>query len=226
MQENRLLLNSEPDNYLLLNESSPDDYLLLSPTIESINGNVYTQFINCPNINGILNGVQPLITIDVDQFYSDFFDIDTCNKQGLDQWAALLNITRTINVPNFANVFGFDTGQTPVDNVYPCNFGMGNFYDGQTIPSTLGDDDLRSLLRLRYNYITTSATVKNANEIMNVYVQTINPTYKCIVAEISPMEIQFQFNFTISNEQYIIFRTEGVMPVPAGVAYTLLGNAF
>ena len=222
---NYLLLDPNLDNpnYLILDPFLPDNYLLLEPADdEQIDGNVYTQFTNATNLNGLLNNIQPFITISPEVYYQNFFDIDTCNAQGLNQWGALLNINRTINVPDFTNVFGFDDGDTPVDNQYPCNFGMGNFYNGQFIATDLSDNDYRSLLRLRYAYITTNASVYQANQLMNTYVQSIDITYKAYVKEISPMIIQFQFNFNLTNLQYAALTTQDVLPVPLAVAYSIL----
>ena len=224
---NYLLLGPDLDNpnYLILDPTLPYNYLLLEPADdEQLDGNVYTQFVNATNLNGLLNGIQPLITISVEDYYQNFFDINTCNTQGINQWGALLNINRTINVPNFQNVFGFDDGETPIDNQYPCNFGMGNFYDGQFTATDLSDNEYRALLRLRYAYITTNASVYNANLMMNIYVQSLNASYKAFVKEISPMIIQFQFNFNLTDLQYAALTTQDVLPIPLGVGYSILLN--
>ena len=62
-------------------------------------------------------------------------------------------MNKMINVPNFQNVFGFDDGETPIDNQYPCNFGMGNFWGGQTSPIALDITDFRNLLKCIWKLI-------------------------------------------------------------------------
>jgi hypothetical protein len=219
-----LALTDDLTNVLTLSSGLPYDLLLLESNTVSASDDVYTQFSACPNIISQLDGLRPLIEISVTDYYDAFFDIDTCNAQGLTQWGNLLNVKRNIQIPDYTNVFGFDTGQVPVDNQYPCNFGMGNFYGGQTINVPLSDADFRALLRLRYAYITTNATMENMNNIMNTYVQAIDPSYKAAVIVTGIREVQFQFSFSLTITQVTIFKLPGILPVGLGFRHTILGN--
>lgn len=212
---------SGSNNYLILNPQLPYNFLALNPDAPQI-GSVYTQFQNATNLNNLLNGLVPYLTIPPDLFYVNFMNIDTCNFQGLTNWGYILDVTNTVNIPDYRNVFGFYDGEPLADNQYPCNFGMGNFYDGQVIPNTLTNDQFRALLRLRYAYITTNCSPIAMNESLNIYVQAINPSNKAFVYRSNPNEITFAFNFIFTDLERSIINQENILPIPAGFAYLIL----
>lgn len=219
------LNNTGSADLLLLNPQEPPNYLLLNPEQPNGLGSVYTQFQNATNLNNLLNGLIPYLTIPQDQFFSDFFNIFTCNIQGLTNWGYILNINSTVNVPNLTNIFGFNNGSALADGQYPCNFGMGNFYNGELEPILLDNNAFRNLLLLRYAYITTNSSMASINAALNFYVTTLNSTYKAFVYATSPKNLTYAFNFTFTNIQRAIFNQPGILPIPVATSYIIVTGA-
>lgn len=206
---------------LTLNPNLPYTALLLTPPGTDITDGVYTQYTNAINFLNLLAGLEPLLIIRPLDFYYNYFNIDTCTGDGLDNWGRILDISRTVNTPDLTNVIGFNNGSPLEDNQYPCNFNMGNFYGNQVTANVLNDEDFRSLLKLRYAYITTNATLDSANTIMNIFVSSIGFGNKCQVREVGPMQIEFNFNLTLTFAQRAILYQPGLLPVPASVAHVI-----
>lgn len=184
----------------------------------------YIQFEQATNLNNLLSGLAPYLTINEDTFYNDFFNINTCIGDGLDNWGKLLNVPRVIYTPDLIECFGFDTGETPtpLDTGYPQNFDNGNFWGGQMVANTLTDDQYRLLLRLKYFSLNTNASLGALNYCMNIIVQLINPIYKAKFSEIGLMELTLEVNFYFNDLQYAIFSNKAFMPIPLGVDYIII----
>ena len=72
--------------------------------------NTYIQYQNAPKFNALLTQLTNYLTIPIDQFYTDYFNLLTATTQGLDNWGIILNETRNITYYNYDSIFGFDTG--------------------------------------------------------------------------------------------------------------------
>ncbi len=184
----------------------------------------YLQFQQATNLNNLLDELAPYLTIDEEAFYQDYFDITTCNGFGLDNWGRLLDFSRFVIVANLDNCFGFDTGiPAGNDTDYPQNFGQGNFWGGQTDTIVLSDELYRTVLRFRYAVLTTNASLGAANNILNTYFQSIDPSKKVIVSQTGTMQITFTFNFYLDDSPVLLVRE--LLPVPLGVEYTIIQGA-
>lgn len=190
---------------------------------------IYLQYGQAANTNNWINNIAPLLTIDESQYYDEFFDIDTCNRQGLDNWGRILNISGTVYMPDLSNVFGFDTGEVITNDVdYPQNFGQGNFWGGQVIPVLLSDNEFRLLLKYKYGILTTNGTLLDANSIMNNFFQNypFNPL-NVRVTQTGVMEVTFEFNGFLTDTQFTIINNRNLLPLSGGSSYVFLqGGVF
>lgn len=184
----------------------------------------YIQFEQATNLNNLLAGLAPYLTIDEETFYTDFFNIQTCIGDGLDNWGKLLNLPRVIYMADLTSCFGFDTGELPdpVATGYPQNFDNGNFWGGQTAGFTLTDDQYRFLLRLKYFSLNTNASLAALNKAINIAVQLINPAHKAKFSETGLMELTLEINFYFNAFQYAVFSDRQFIPIPVGVSYTII----
>lgn len=185
----------------------------------------YTQYHNATKINEVINNLAPYLTIDVEQFYTDYFNIDTANDQGLDNWGRILDVQRTYAIPDWAQAFGFDTGEPLSDTTYPQNFDNGNFYDDQSTPYSVDNTLYRLLLKYKYMILTTNCSFAAMNYIMNTLFSAINPTYKVAVTSPVANHIVFTFNFYFTNEQYAIFHDGQFIPLPACCSFEFVQGA-
>lgn len=193
---------------------------------------IYVQYSNATNLKGLLEGLYPYLTIDPEEFYFEFFNIDTCNAQGLDNYGRMLNQSRfiqSVESGSYYQKLGFrQVGYTPPPNEYPQNFNNGNFYGGSTNPQfiELDDADYRVLLKFKYLNYTSNFSYESANRIMNLYALSRAPNYKAAVIPTpgKVMDITFQFNWELEDFETSIFQIRNVLPVALGVAYRLQEN--
>lgn len=195
---------------------------------------LYIQYSNSTNLKNLLFGdgylgLDAYLKIDPLEFYTSYFNLATCNSQGLDNYGRILNQSRFIQSVasgDYYQKFGFgQNGITPATNQYPQNFNNGNFFGGSTNPVyiELGDDDYRILLKFKYLVLTTNFSYKNANLIMNNYAKSKNASYKVSVEPTSNkvMDVTFKFSWALDDFEKTIFNIRGVLPVAMGVAYRI-----
>lgn len=171
-------------------------------------------------------GLIDYLTIDPLEFYETYFDITTCNAAGLDNYGRILQQPRSIAVPDYASVFGFDTGETPepIDTGYPQNFDHGSFYGGQTEQVILTDTQYRALLRFRYYCLTTNFTIGSISAIMNTYFMAQDASYKVRVTKTGTMQITYEFNFSLQDYERAIFQDRNILPSPSCVDTIITEN--
>jgi hypothetical protein len=190
---------------------------------------IYLQYGQSTHTNNWLNNIAPLLTIDEQQYYNDFFNIETGNRQGLDNWGRILNISGTIYMPDLSNVLGFDTGEVITNDVdYPQNFGQGNFWGGQVLPILLSDPEFRLLLKYKYGILTTNGTILDANILLNNFFNNYpgNPL-RVRVTQTAVMEVTFEFNGFLTNTQFTIINNRNLLPLSGGSSYIILqGGVF
>lgn len=189
----------------------------------------YIQFSTAPKINQLMDNLLPLLTIDVEAFRHDYFDIDTCLTNGLDNWGRILELSRVISISIATNgVFGFGIqADYPIpEDGYPQNLNNGFFYNSayEDTPTqyTMSDYEYRIALKFRYAALTTNLSMKAINTIMNNLLTGLDSSYKCIVIQTGIMELTYKFNFILTNWQRALFNNRSILPVPAGVTAFLL----
>lgn len=188
----------------------------------------YVQFATAENLNKLFDELLPLITLDPLEFNRDYFDINTCDADGLDNWGLILEFARVIQIRTETNgVFGFDENNYPIPEYgYPQNFDNGFFYNpdysDETIPYSMNDSEYRAALKFRYLSLTTNLSLQSINRIMNFLLQQLNPLLKCVVVQTAVMQLTYKFNFQLAPWQLSLFQNRNILPVPAGVAAILL----
>lgn len=190
---------------------------------------IFLQFSNSENINKLTENLAPLLTIDPEVFRETYFDIYTCEKEGLDNWGRILNISRSITVINVYNgVFGFGRKEYyPIPATgYPQNFNNGRFfnpdYSGDSEKISLTDSQYRLVLLFRYRTLTCNMSLFSINKIINQLITEIDKTYRCHVYMSGFMQLTYSFNFILSPWIKAIFQNRNIFPVPAGVSAIIL----
>lgn len=188
---------------------------------------LYLQYQKAIKLKSLIEQLTPILSIDEDAFYNDFFNILTCKSDGLDNWGVILGQSRGIVVPDVSQVFGFyktDDAWSPP----PKNFNRGLFYKKVLSPiQNLTDDAYRHLLLLIYGNQTINYSIGSCARLLNYYYQSIDANKKVKVEEnvVEIMSIKYLFNFILKPYEHAIFNiTTGALPRPAGVSITLLDN--
>lgn len=188
---------------------------------------IYVQFQNSPNIVAYVRTLKGNIKVSISDFLDDYFSIDTCDGDGLDNWGRILNRNRTVLIPDtvLANTFGFDTGDPPPTvGAYPQNFGFGNYAPGEAnIAVQLDDIAYRALLKFIYLTYVTNSTLQTINANLNYYFNPNNDNGKqVVVSNSASMQITYTFNFQPQEFETILFDQPGVLPTPVGVEQILV----
>lgn len=185
---------------------------------------MYIQYQNALRFVSLLSQLEAYLSIPIREFYNHFYNLATCDTQGLDNWGKILNRTRIAVIPDYSQCIGFDNGTPPVplDTGYPQNFNNGNFYGGQTIAGTLNDEQYRALLQLTYQKYSVDCSVAACTNVINNYIQTRynDAAYQCEIIE-GNMEFVYMFNFIPQDWEIALFKYSQVLPKPAGIAYTI-----
>jgi hypothetical protein len=204
---------------------------------------LYTQYSNAVNLRNLLNGglvskidglpyegLLNYLTINSDEFLNTYFSLAaTTSTDGLDNWGRILQVDRTIYLPNVEtnSIFGFDTGvpPSPITTGYPQNFNNGNFWGGDEIAYALNDYQYLFLLQLRYAKLTTNCSIASIIAILNIYFRAFDPTQEVIVNELSIMEMTITLtNPAPAYQIYILQQRPDVLPIPAGVKYNVIAS--
>lgn len=190
---------------------------------------LYLQYQKATRLKALIDQLSPILTIAENDFYTNFFNIETCNGDGLDNWGIILGQSRSIAVPNYDNVVGFYK-DTDTWLPKPKNFNRGNFYQKRELPEqNLLDEPYRQLLLLIYGNQVTNNSVGGCCRLLNYYYQGISTTQKVKVDEnvVEMMSIRYLFNFALENYERSIFNILiGALPRPVGVSITYVEEAF
>jgi len=188
----------------------------------------YVQFSTAQNLNKLFDELTPLITIDTLEFLQDYFDIDTCDADGLDNWGRILELPRVITINTATDgVFGFGVQDDyPIpDDGYPQNLNNGFFYNSEyednTVQYTMLDYEYRIALKFRYSSLTSNLSMRSINKIMNDLLTQLDPNHKCTVNQTDIMTLTYKFNFILTPWQKSLFSNRSILPVPAGVTAIL-----
>lgn len=190
----------------------------------------FIQFATAENLNKLFDELLPLITINPLEFNRDYFDINTRNADGLDNWGRILDFERVIQILIGTNgVFGFGEGTYPIpEDGYPQNFNNGIFYNpayaDDAIAYTMLDNEYRLALKFRYLSLTTNLSLQAINRIMNYLLVGLNPNFKCVVTQTAVMQLTYKLNFQLQPWQLSLLTNRSILPVPAGVTAIILEN--
>ena len=188
----------------------------------------YVQFSTAQNLNKLFDELTPLITIDPLDFWHNYFDIDTCDFNGLDNWGQILELSRVISINTATNgVFGFGVQEDyPIqEDDYPQNLNNGFFYNPayaeNPIQYTMSDYEFRIALKFRYSALTSNLSMRSINKIMNDLLTQLDSNHKCTVNQTAIMTLTYKFNFLLMPWLEALFINRSILPVPAGVTAIL-----
>jgi hypothetical protein len=190
---------------------------------------LYLQYQKAARLKALIDQLSPILTIAENDFYTNFFNIETCNGDGLDNWGSILGQSRSIAVSDNDNFLGFYK-DTDTWLPKPKNFNHGTFYQNRELPEqNLLDEPYRQLLLLIYGNQVTNNSVGGCCRLLNYYYHSISTTKKVKVDEnvVEMMSIRYLFNFVLENYERSIFNVLiGALPRPVGVSITYVEEAF
>lgn len=146
-------------------------------------------------------------------FWAKVFHPRTAMGWGLDCWARIVGISRTLQLKGLDDWFGFFGG-----GYQP--FGQAPFYDPEGTSSyTMDDPNLRKVVFFKAAINITDGTMASLNRIMSAFYKDRG---EVMVIHIGTMRIRFLFTFELSDEERAMVLREDIPPVPAGVGYEVM----
>lgn len=141
-------------------------------------------------------------------WYTDVFDLRTCNDFGLTVWSIILRQPLfSLATESGTPTWGF--------GVYHTNFTRGNFGGAQGAIHRVSTETARILLQLRYFQLTSSGTVPEINRMLKyVFAEKYGLAF---IQDGNDMNQTYTFTFELSADLRYVFKNFDVLPRPAGV---------
>lgn len=177
-----------------------------------------SQYANSPVLEALCADFQAWIdpTVNLQNFFDQFWNIATAQGSFLDQWGTILGISRYVDIPPVGTFFGFYDG---VGDYAP--FAQAPFYAGSaaTQAYALSDAAYSTLLLAK----AFSNICRTCIPVMNQLLSMIFPGYgSAFVIDFQNMTMGFYFTWSLSSVQQAILVQSGVLPHPTGVAYVIV----
>lgn len=185
------------------------------------------QYNNATNLTGLIDDKNDWLVANYTAFwgnwYTDVFNLGTCNEFGLSVWSVILNLPVFPNdVPSPTNLkWGF--------GAFRKNFNNGNFGKKTNNVPQLTTEEKRLVLKLRYYRLSSRASISNEWGIPNInaFLATAFADFGRVYAlDGLNMTMRYVFDFSISTDLLEFLRIYDVLPRPCGVGikYVLTGR--
>lgn len=184
--------------------------------MESVQQTIISQYANSPTINQLIESMNDYIDprTNMQNFYDFVWNVETAEGFGLDIWGKIVGVRRTLRVTNPEDYFGFKGS-----NFQPFN--QAPFYD-DTRPMgavyILNDDQYRVLVKTK---ALANISATNAKAINNLLRKLFNDR-RCYVQDIGGMQVNYVFEFALTNLEFAILTQSGVIQKPAGVKVNII----
>lgn len=190
--------------------------------MENYTDTILSQYANSPAITQLIDEFNQWLDpgSDLDAFYNMVWNVETAQGFGLDIWGAIVNIPRQITIPEQPLYLGFEEAEP---GSHP--FDQEPFYSGSAGTSSvylLGDDAYRVLIMTKALANISSFTAPGVNALLRYLFAGRG---SCYVLELSPMQIEYVFNFSLKSWEAAVLQQPALMPRPAGVGVTITVNA-
>lgn len=178
---------------------------------------VISQYGDSPTLTQILDNLATYLdpTVNLQDFYSNFWNLDTAVGPGLDAWGRRVGVNRVVTVSG-GDYLGFSApggSQSSGDS-----FNVGIFYSGEQLTSNfaLTDNTFRQLILAKAASNITNGSIPAFNAIlMNLFPNRGN----IYVQDNQNMTAQIISNFHLQPFEVAILTTSNVLPFTCGVLF-------
>lgn len=189
--------------------------------MENVEQTIISQYANSPTIVALIKNMNQYIQphTDFEAFYNFVWNVDTAQGFGLDIWGRIVNISRTLQIPQDPIYFGY---KEALPGSFPFN--DQPFYLG--IPSAtqayvLSDDAYRQLILVKALANISATTAPSLNQILQ---NLFAGQGRCYVVDLGHMQMRYVFEFLLSPYQFAIMTTSSALPHGAGVSISLMNT--
>lgn len=178
---------------------------------------IISQYANSPILTTLIGNFQQYIdqTLNMQLLYDDIWNVATAQGYGLDVWGRIVGVQRVITVQT-GKYFGFNE-QTAADVEDFGPGGLGAFYSGDldTGNVALSDQSFRQLIYAKAMANISNGSIASINAILRSLFPGRGNVY---VTDGLNMTMTYTFEFPITQVEFAIVSTTGVLPKPTGVA--------
>lgn len=189
---------------------------------------IISQYANSPVLTEMILAFNAAVdpTENIDNFFDMMWNIYTAQGYGLDVWGKIVGVGRTLEIAvSPAAFFGFDEGTNWLGfgGVTGSSGGTagGIFFGGGasiTTGLTLSDADFRTLILAKAAGNISDGSILSLNNIL----LALFPNQGAYVFDLQNMTCQLVFPFALTLTQQAIIAQENVLPIPAGVAFSIV----
>lgn len=189
--------------------------------MENYRQTLLSQYAQSPALTTLIDDFNQWLDpgADIDNFYNVVWNVKTAVGFGLDIWGRIVNIPRQITITPLPLYLGFEEG---LPGSHPFN--QQPFYSGTPTSNVylLSDDAYRVLIMTKALANISSFTAPSVNALLRYLFAGRG---SCYVLELSPMQIEYVFNFPLESWEASVLLQPSLMPRPAGVGVTITVNA-
>lgn len=181
---------------------------------------VLSQYANSPNLLALLKTFEKDLNTDTDinNYHQFIFDVSTAKDYGLDIWARIVGINRTVHFTGaspseYDTLWGYKGSELQ-------NYDNGNFYDERTRVSanniTMDDNLLRRMILVKAGSNITNGSLKDMTRLISMALPV--PFY---ILNEGYMHIKIYLKEKISFALEAVLKFGNVLPIPAGVDFDI-----
>lgn len=178
------------------------------------------QHNNAPVLNSLMASKQTWYdenhTAFWNDWYTDVFDLRTCNLFGMCVWAIILGIPLSIILdPDHTTrqAFGFKP--------YGRNFNHANFATIQQVVTKLTLEEQRIVLQLRYFQLISNGAVPATNRFLARIFVNFGPAF---IRDHLDMTITYKFQFALSSGLRFVLSNYDLLPRDTGVSVKIISG--
>lgn len=181
---------------------------------------ILEQYQNSPILSGLIDYINQEIdpATNLDDFYEVIWNVATAIGFGLDIWGIIVDVPRQITITPLPEYIGWSEA---LPGSFPFN--QAPWYNGTPTSSVylLTDDAYRVLIMTKALANISSFTAPSVNKLLQYLFAGRG---SCYVLELSPMQIEYVFNFPLETWESSVLLQPSLMPRPAGVGVTITVN--
>lgn len=189
--------------------------------MQNVEKTIISQYANSPILCQLIQNMNQYIdqSANFQAFYDFIWNVDTAQGFGLDIWGRIVDVGRTLKIPDSPITFGFYDG---INDYAP--FGQAPFASGDVATSsyTLSDDAYRTLILIKALANISATTVPALNQLLN---NLFKGRGRCYVNDMGYMSMRYTFEFVLQSFESAIILQSGAFPKPAGVEINYLQTA-
>lgn len=178
---------------------------------------VQSKFANSPAILQLVENFDQYFSpsANIEQFFNLVWNINTAIGYGLIIWGEIVNVGNVVTIPAY-DTFGFNQGGSSY-----TGFGQGPFSGGasSTENVALSDSAYQQVILAKALFNICNGSTQAINQILlNLFPGRGN----CYVNEVSPLVIEYVFDFALTAVEYATITQLNILPRPCGVATSVV----